>query len=95
MRNVAFMAICMVLIVGGAFAEVPSTAPIGGSDAMKFEGVVSVFGIPRTTGPCYVDNTARTIQSLIERSGGTYLGGSDNTLAPISMMVSCDDKATR
>lgn len=63
----------------------------------RFSGIVPLYGkTPKSSpGICHVDNVARTIQSIFERSGGTYLGGSDNTLTPITATISCDDKATR
>ena len=35
----------------------------------------------------YIDNTARTVQSLFERAGGTWL---NNGLAPIGALVKCE-----
>jgi hypothetical protein len=62
-----------------------------------YQGVVAVQGIPRSApGIVYIDNTARTIQSLFERAGGTYLGGTaDNALAPIGLLVVCESKDVR
>jgi hypothetical protein len=60
----------------------------------RFAGSVNLYGkMPRTT-QVTIDNTSRTIDNLVVTAGGVYLGGSDNTLTPIGVTISCDN-ATR
>lgn len=57
-----------------------------------YQGVMPTDGVPGLTKDVYVDNTARTIQSLYERGGGTW----DNSgRVPISMLFTCESKAIR
>ena len=87
----------IALFAGVIYAADSSSIAPRGNDAIpdRFGGVVTLTGkTPRTT-PCNVDNVARTLQAIVVAGGGTYLGGSDNTLTPIAATISCTDNATR
>jgi hypothetical protein len=60
----------------------------------RFSGSVPLAGkTPRTT-QVTVNNTAATVSALVAAGGGTYLGGSDNTLTPIAATISCVTTST-
>jgi len=87
----------LAIFAGVVYAADSSSIAYRGNDAIpdRFGGVMPLAGkTPRTT-MIYVDNTASTISTLVARDGGTYLGGSDNTLTPIAATISCPTTATR
>lgn len=91
------VAISILAIFAGVIyaADSSSIAPRGFDTIPdRFSGTVPLAGkTPRTT-QATVDNTARTLDNLVVTGGGTYLGGSDNTLTPIAATISCEATAT-
>lgn len=92
-----FIALSILALFAGVVhaADSSSIAPRG-FDAIpdRFGGAVTLLGkTPRTT-MIYVDNVTATMATRIAAGGGTYLGGSDNTLTPISATISCPTTAT-
>jgi len=95
MKRILISLALVVVLVGTAFAFDRYT-PGRASAKDAFQAVVPLQGVPRSApGVVYIDNTARTIQSLFERAGGTYLGGTDNVMAPIGALLVCDSVAVR
>lgn len=95
---VLFCAICFT-VSGVVFAADTSSLSPHGSIGVgipdRYQGAVPLAGkAPRTT-QVTVDNTARTLDNLVVTGGGTYLGGSDNTLTPIAATISCETVATQ
>lgn len=92
------VAIMLLAVFAGVIyaADSSSIAPRG-LDTIpdRFGGIVSLIGKTPRSSPCNVDNVARTLQAIFVAGGGTYLGGSDNTLTPIAATISCPDNATR
>lgn len=83
----------LVLFAGVIYAADSSSIAPRGNDAIpdRFGGAINLMGkTPRTT-QVTIDNTARGIDNLVVTGGGVYLGGSDNTLTPIAITVSCDN----
>lgn len=70
----------MIIVLGTAIAAPPEQTVLVGA------------AVPGPTKDVYVDNVARTIQSLYERGGGTWLRGADT---PRSMLFSCATTAIR
>jgi hypothetical protein len=60
----------------------------------NYPGTLPVYGYPGPTLIVNVDNGARTLQSLYERGGGTWLGGPEGGVAPIGMFITCATTAT-
>lgn len=79
-RSFVFALLMVFVLVGTAFAVSPAPTVLVGAS------------VPGPTKDVYVDNVARTVQSLYERGGGTWLRG---TKSPISMLFSCASKAIR
>jgi hypothetical protein len=71
------------------YAAEPSIRNLGDG---VYQGVLTTDGVPGLTKDVYVDNTARTIQSLYERGGGTW---DNSSRVPISMLFTCETKAIR
>jgi hypothetical protein len=87
----AFIVIVMPVASFAIDATFPATPPANTSS-------FTTMGYPVTCAPVYVDNVARSVQSLIERAGCPWQVGDAATgraLSPIGMMVSCDTNATR
>ena len=92
----AIAVIIMFAISGTAFADfssIPSTVLSGPSTA-----VVSLSGQSGKTKDIYIDNSAKTMRTLYENSGGSWLRGgatATETIAPIGMLLSCESKNIR
>ena len=85
---------CLLITSSALAVDRYSPGKFGAKDA--YQAVVPVQGIPRSAPAIvYIDNVAKTIQALFEAAGGTYLGGNDNTLAPIGALIKCETKDTR
>lgn len=88
------IAVCVLVVLlalpAGAFGASSVTSPAG--DGIAGVGMVPLSGAPAPGLTVYVDNTARTLQSLWERAGGTWLGGADGVTAPIGVLLICRTK---
>jgi hypothetical protein len=87
----------VALFAGVIYAADSSSIAPRGFDTIpdRFGGAVTLLGkTPRTT-MINVDNVTATMAVRVAAGGGTYLGGSDNTLTPIAATISCPTTATR
>jgi hypothetical protein len=89
----------MVLVTVIAFSANAISAdyisiPTPGSQGMPrtFQATIPLWGNPGLTKTVNVDNVARTIRSIYERGGGTYLAGG---APPIGALITCESKNTR
>lgn len=80
------LTIALIVLAGVVWA--------GENSFTDYPGGISVYGYPGDTKTVYVDNAASTIQAMYEAGGGTWLGGYDNTVAPIGMFITCATTAT-
>ena len=86
----------LLVSVGPALADTPSITQ--GTQAGTYSATASVLGWPGPTKTVTVDNVARTIQAIYEAAGGRWLRGgatATDTISPIGMIFTCDNKATR
>lgn len=91
-RSFVLYVLAVVLIVSGAvvpsaFAASSVGSPAG--DGLTGIGVISLTGAPAPGVTVYVDNTARTLQTLWQNAGGTWLSG---TTASIGVLLICRSK---
>jgi len=86
------VALSVVVFTTFAFAEFPSIQP--GSFTGPSTATVPLWGQPGATKTVYVDNTARSIASLITRAGGSFMGGVGGGLVPIGAFISCATTVT-
>jgi type 1 fimbria pilin len=92
MRKTFIALVVITAFVGAVYAaDLPSLAQFRNT-SIPYSGNIPVYGMYPRTAPsvCYVDNVARTVETLVQNAGGTYLGGSDNTLTPIAATISCN-----
>jgi len=89
--------IFILAAVGVIYAADSSSIAPRGFDTIpdRFGGVMPLVGKSPRTIQVTVDNTARTLDNLVVTGGGTYLGGSDNTLTPIAATISCETVDTQ
>jgi hypothetical protein len=95
-KKLAFLLFLVFLVVGTASADTPSINQ--GTQTGLWTGTVPVLGWPGPTKTVTVDNTARTIQSIYENGGGSWLRGglaSTDTIAPSGMIFTCKSSETR
>ena len=77
-----------------ALLALAGTVWAAGDSFTDYKGTMTVWSYPGATKTVYVDNGARTLQSLYERAGGTWLGGNFTAHAPIGMFITCATTAT-
>jgi hypothetical protein len=83
----AVILIAFGMVVTSAFGASSIISPAG--DGVAGLGVIPLQGAPAPGATVYVDNVARTMQSLWERAGGTWLSGGT---APIGVYLICRSK---
>lgn len=66
-----------------------TSAWAAGDSFTNYKGTLAVYGYPGPTKTVYIDNVSRTIQSIYERAGGTWIGGQMGSAAPIGMFITC------
>lgn len=95
MKRILAVLFIMAVCAGTAFSfDRYTPGRIGTQGA--YQAVVPLQGNPRSApGVVHIDNVARTIQALFVAAGGTYLGGTDNTMSPIAALLACDSVAVR
>lgn len=92
--------VAILVLAGAVYAADQSTVAIpggagGGQAPQTFSGMVLMQGKPGATKAVTVDNTAKSVKTLIEAAGGAFYGGTDGTLVPIGILLTCEDSATR
>ncbi len=99
-KNLSIILVVAIIALSGmAQGEDRSSVsmnPMPGAATMQapsyFQGVIPLSGVPSPGLTIYVDNTAKTLQALWEAAGGTWLGGTGNTLSPIVALIVCRSK---
>jgi hypothetical protein len=83
-----FIIIPIIIVVLATFAWTAENS------FTNYPGTLPVYGYPGPTKLVYIDNGSRTIQSIYERGGGTWLGGPEGGVAPIGMFITCATTTT-
>lgn len=88
---VLLAALFIVTMVGITYSSDQPSIGVGS----PFVGSVPMQGSPGATKAVTVDNTVRTVYTLVTTAGGSWMGGANGTLLPIGVLLSCSTTDTR